>query len=117
MASHYDLSAWMGLGTGTVSCPRRQDRGAAQLAALAIAAGAKAGDYEWDGSGDEFVWIAADNSVVPMDAQIVTAFARATAELKKKCIMHAYAMKQNIAAAKDHDDLDAIDVTAGWPAA
>lgn len=91
---------------------RENIAGAAQLAALAIAAGAKAGDYEWDGSRENFVWIAADNSVVPMDAQTVIAFARAVAEFKKHCIMRGYAVKQNIAAAADHSELDGIDIAA-----
>jgi Domain of unknown function (DUF4376) len=95
---------------------RENIAGAAQLASLAIAAGARPGDFKWDGSGENFGWIATDNSIVPMDAQTVVAFACGAAAFKKRCIMHGYELKQAIANARNHDELDAIDVTAGWPA-
>jgi len=95
---------------------RENVAGAAQLAIMAIMGGAQAGDLRWHGGDADFVWIAADNSLVPMDVQTVIAFAKAAAAMKSACIFHALALKEAIDEAPDEASLDAIDIAAGWPA-
>lgn len=51
--------------------------GKALEALIAIMAGAQAGDLRWSDPAEDFAWIAADNSRVPMDAQTVIALAQA----------------------------------------
>lgn len=46
-------------------------------ALLAIMAGAQPGDLRWSDPAEDFAWIAADNSRVPMDAQTVIELAKA----------------------------------------
>jgi hypothetical protein len=101
----------------TDSDSRENIAGGAQLAVLAIAGGALPGNTKWDGSGSDFGWITADNSIVLLDAQTMLTLAKAAAEFKKNCIMYGYGMKQQINAATAHTTLDAINVTAGWPTA
>lgn len=48
--------------------------GAVQMASLAIAAGATAGNLQWDGSGEDFGWTVEDNSVVALDPFEMIAF-------------------------------------------
>jgi hypothetical protein len=64
-----------------------------------------------------FYWIAADNSHVPMDAPTMYAFARAVGGYVSACLLRLRAIKDAIATAADPAALDAIDVTAGYPAA
>jgi hypothetical protein len=64
-----------------------------------------------------FDWIAADNSHVPLDAAAMYAFGRAVADYVSACVLRLRALKDAIAAAADRAALDAIDVTAGYPAA
>lgn len=47
------------------------------LANAAIVAGVQAGDLRWHGGPEDFTWLAADGTAVPMDAPTVIAFARA----------------------------------------
>ena len=68
----------------------------------------------WPG---DFYWIAADNSHVAMDAAATLAFARSVATYVSSCILRLRAIKDAIAAAADEAALEAIDVTAGYPAA
>lgn len=82
---------------GTTFQSRSGDRenisGAAQLAFMAIVGGAQPGDLRWHGGDTDFVWIAADNSLVPMDAHTVVAFGKAAAAHKQKLIFAARALK------------------------
>lgn len=98
---------------------RRDDReniaGAAQLAFMALVAGAQAGNLRWHGGATDFGWIAEDNSVVTMDAPTVIGFAKATAAFKSACIFYARGLKDAVDAATDTAVLDAIDIPAGWP--
>lgn len=52
---------------------------AGSIAGFAMAQGAAAGDYLWHGGAEPFGWIAANNSVVQMDAGEMFAFAQAAA--------------------------------------
>ncbi|MDG9784625.1 DUF4376 domain-containing protein [Metapseudomonas otitidis] len=65
---------------------RENITGAAQLAFMAISAGAKTGNLRWLDEGKDFTWIAADNSQVPMDAHDVVRFAREVASRKQSLI-------------------------------
>lgn len=104
---------------GTAFQTRPDDRenvaGAAQLAFMAIAAGAQPDDLRWHGGDSDFVWIAEDNSLVSMDAPTVIDFAKALAAHKSACIFNARALKDAIAAAETVEDVAAIDITVGWP--
>lgn len=83
--------------------------GAGTLAGFAIAAGAQAGDLFWHGGESPFAWIAADNSIVTMDAQTAFAFGQAAARNET---LHIFAAK----AIKDMDPIP-TDYTADfyWP--
>ena len=77
------------------SRPEDQKRiaGAAQLAFMAIVAGAQAGDLMWHGGVQPFAWIALDNSIVTMDAQTVVQFGRAAAAWEQAHIFAGRAIK------------------------
>ncbi len=51
--------------------------GKALEALIAIMGGAQPGDLRWSDPAEDFAWIAADNSRVPMDAQTVIELAKA----------------------------------------
>jgi hypothetical protein len=85
----------------------------AAMGALALGSITDPAGSPWD-SG--FYWVAADNSHVPMDAAATYAFARAVALYVSGCILHLRTIKDGIASAADQAALDAIDVTAGYPA-
>lgn len=91
--------------------PGSQDNilGASQLAALAIMAGAQAGDYRWHGGETDFVWITADNTLLPLDAPGVVEMGRAAAAWKSACIFAARAIKALEPIPADHAD------DARWP--
>jgi len=56
---------------------RQNITGKALAAQVAISNGAQPNDLYWNSSDMEFAWIAANNELVPMDAQSVVAFAQA----------------------------------------
>ena len=88
-----------------------------QMAAMGIMALGSITDpagSPWPGG---FYWVAADNSHVAMDAAAMYAFGRAVAGYVSTCVLRLRAIKDTIAAAADQTALDAIDVTAGYPAA
>src|SRR5690606_16556258 len=76
---------------------RPEDReniaGAALAALAAISAGAQPGDLRWHGGETDFAWIAADNSLAPMDAQTMFAFGQAAMAHKQALIFAARAIK------------------------
>lgn len=76
---------------------RPEDRenmaGASTAALAAIVAGAAAGDLRWHGGDSDFVWIATDNSIHPMDAQTLFAFGQAAMAHKQAHIFAARALK------------------------
>jgi hypothetical protein len=93
------------------SRPEDQKRisGAAQLAFMAIIAGAQPEDYLWAG-GEPFSWIAQDNSIALMDAQTVVEFAKAAAEWERKHIFAARTLKDMEHVPEDYKD------DKWWPA-
>lgn len=72
---------------------RENIAGAAQLGFMAVVAGAESGDLRWSSPGQDFAWIASDNSLVPMDAQTVVAFGRVAAERKQALIFAGRQLK------------------------
>lgn len=72
----------------------RENISGAALAALAAQiGGALTGDLRWHGGGSDFVWIAADNSLTPMDAQTMFSFGQAAMAHKQAHIFAARALK------------------------
>ena len=67
--------------------------GAGTLALAAIVQGAQVGDLRWHGGGSDFEWIAADNSVLAMDAQTVFAFGQKAATWERDHIFAARTLK------------------------
>ena len=63
--------------------------GAAQIASIAIAAGAQPDDMRWHGGASDFGWIASDDTVTPMDAQTVVAFGMAAAARETSLVFAA----------------------------
>jgi hypothetical protein len=90
--------------------------GAASLAGFAMTLGGKLpGDLLWHGGDTPFTWIAADNSLVQMDAPTTFALGQAAAAWESAHIFVARALKDAIEAADSGEDLDAIDISDGWP--
>lgn len=63
------------------------------LALAVVMTGAQEGDLRWHGQDDDFHWIAADDTRVPMDAQTVIAFSKAISERERRLVMAANALK------------------------
>lgn len=105
-----------GLRYQTRSTDRDNIAGASVAALGAMTSGAQTEDYRWHGGASDFVWIAEDNSAVPMDAQTMFAFGRAAMAQKSALIFHARALKDAVAAAATKEALAAIDINSGWPA-
>ncbi|KQT51979.1 hypothetical protein ASG43_20580 [Aureimonas sp. Leaf454] len=68
--------------------------GAATLAGFAAAAGAQPNDLRWHGGTSDFVWIAQDNTLVPMDAPTCFAFGQAAAAWESANVFAAKAIKE-----------------------
>ncbi len=76
---------------------RPEDReniaGAAVAALAALGQGAQPGDYLWHGGDLDFMWIAADNTMHPFDAQSTFAMGQAAMAHKQAHIFAARALK------------------------
>lgn len=87
---------------------RQTDReniaGAAQIAFMAIVGGAEAGNLRWADPDSDYVWIAMDNSLVPMDAQTVVELGRAAAAEKQALIFAARNLKDMHPIPDDYTD-------------
>ena len=87
---------------------RQQDReniaGASVAALAAIMNGAQPADLRWHGGSTDFVWIAADNSLTPMDAQTMFAFGQAAMSHKQAMIFAARAIKDADPVPADYTD-------------
>ena len=55
--------------------------------------GAEPGDLRWHGGDSDFVWIAADNSLTPMDAQTMFGFGQVAMAHKQAHIFAARTLK------------------------
>ncbi|MBP5856268.1 DUF4376 domain-containing protein [Marivibrio halodurans] len=86
--------------------------GTASAAHIAITQdGAAAGDLRWADPASDFVWIAADNSLVPMDAPTAIAFGQAYLAFERRLVFAASAIKTRI---RDGETVD-IETAAEWP--
>lgn len=72
---------------------RENIAGAAQMAFMAVVAGVQPGDLRWSTPDQDFAWICAENTLVPMDAQTVVEFGRAAALRKSELIYAGRALK------------------------
>lgn len=88
---------------------RENIAGAGTLASIAIMGGAQPGDYRWHGGSEDFVWIAADNSLIQMDAFDVVNFGKTAAAWKSAHIFAARALKDSSEIPSDYRD------DARWP--
>jgi Domain of unknown function (DUF4376) len=79
----------------SAAADRENISGAGILAAVAMMGGAQPGDLRWHGGDADFAWIAADNSLVPMDAPTVIAFGQVAASWKMQHIFAARALKDS----------------------
>ncbi|WP_165667626.1 DUF4376 domain-containing protein [Metapseudomonas otitidis] len=86
------------------SIDRERITEAAQLAFMAVASGAKPGDFRWLDPEQDFTWIAADNTLVPMDAPTVVAFAKAMAERTQALVLAGRRLKDMDAIPNDYTD-------------
>lgn len=77
---------------------------AAQLAFMAVASGARPGDLRWLDPGQDFTWIAADNTLVPMDAPTVVAFAKTMAARTQALVLAGRRLKDMDAIPSDYTD-------------
>ncbi|WP_099867832.1 DUF4376 domain-containing protein [Pararhizobium haloflavum] len=94
------------------SAPKDRENiaGAATAALGAMMAGVQPGDLRWHGGGDDFRWIAADNTEHDMDAQTTFAFGQEAMRHKQAHIFAARVLK-------DMDPIPADYATneAYWP--
>lgn len=84
--------------------------GAALLATMAIMAGAQRGDLRWHDQASDFVWIAFDNSKVPMDAFDVVELGKLAATRKQALIYAGRDLKDMVEIPADFTD------DKWWPA-
>lgn len=68
--------------------------GAATLAGFAVVSGAQPGNLRWSDPDNDFEWIAADNSVITMDAQTCFAFGQAAARRETEIVFAAKALRE-----------------------
>jgi len=86
------------------SIDRERITEAAQLAFMAVASGAKPGDLRWLEPEQDFTWIAADNTLVPMDAPTVVAFAKAMAARTQALVLAGRRLKDMDVIPSDYTD-------------
>jgi hypothetical protein len=82
----------------------------AALASIILGTGT-AGNLRWADPDNDFAWIAADNSLIPMDAPTMFAFGQATMAHKQRHIFAARAIKDMVPIPDDYASNDAY-----WPA-
>jgi hypothetical protein len=94
---------------GVVYQAREQDlrniNGAATGAALALMSNAQPGDLRWQGGDSDFGWIAADNTIVPMDVMTMVNFGRAAMAHVERLTMTGRTLKDRLA------DGEALEIT------
>ncbi len=92
------------------------DASRANIAAQGLAALGSIVDSASNPWEPTFTWICADNSRLPLaTAAAMYDFASACDGYVKDCILHRRALKDAIAGAATLADLQAIDISAGWP--
>lgn len=99
-------SGFVHRGTLFQNTPADQKRiaDARATALAAIINGAEPGDKKWTGQAAAFAWIAADNSLVTMDAQETLAFGEAAARWESDHVFAARALKDMDPIPSDYTD-------------
>lgn len=92
---------------------RENIMGAAQLAMAYLAAGGDPASLPWADPDKDFVWIAEDNTIVPMTASGVVALFQAGVAFKSGLTFHARDLKDAVLAAEVPAS---VDWREGWPA-
>ena len=78
--------------------------GAATLAGFAMGAGAQPGNLRWANPDRDFLWIASDNTLVPMDAQTCFAFGQTAANVETNLLFKAKALRSMDPIPEDYTD-------------
>lgn len=78
--------------------------GAAQMAFMAVVAGAPKDNLRWNKGVVDFAWITQDNSTMPMDAHTVIAFGQAAASWKQAHMFAGRALKDMPKIPQDFND-------------
>ena len=78
--------------------------GASLLAFMAISQGAPKGFLRWADSENDFVWIATDNSLIPMDAHTVVKFGQEAAAHESRFIKAARLIKDSSPIPENYSD-------------
>lgn len=91
---------------------RENIMGAAQLAMAFMAAGGDPESLRWADPDKDFVWIAADNTIIPMSPMDVVALFQAGVAFKSALTFYARALKDAVI---DAEDPTTVDVIGGWP--
>ena len=86
-----------------------------QMATLAVMSGVEVGDLDWLGNGQPFVFLTADNQVLPMDAHDMMSMFRQAMAFKSAATFNARSLKDAVLAATTDQEVSAIDLNAGWP--
>lgn len=86
------------------SLSKQRVTGAATLAKFAVMAGAQPGNLRWLNPNEDFTWIAGDNTEVPMDAQICSAFGDAAALHDQAHVFAARVLKDMETIPQDYTD-------------
>ena len=86
--------------------PRSLSRitGAATLAGFALGAGAQPGNLRWANPERDFVWIASDNSLMPMDAETCFEFGQAAASVETTIVFTAKMLREMDPIPADYQD-------------
>lgn len=79
--------------------------GKAARATKAIVDGAMKGDLQWATAGADFAWIAADNSLTPMDAWTMVEFGQAADDFVTAMFMRGRQIKDRILAGENLDPI------------
>jgi hypothetical protein len=83
---------------------QKRINGASTLALIAVVSGAQPGNLRWHGGTQDFVWIADDNTLIPMDAQTVLAFGQAAAAWESDHVFAARSVKDTTPVPADYTD-------------
>jgi hypothetical protein len=97
---------------------RQSDRenvlGLAMAAQSAILAGAQPGNLRWLTLDQDFGFITADNTIIPMDAFDMIALYRQGLAFKPAATFHACAVKDEVLAATSDADVCTFNLESGW---
>lgn len=103
---------WNGSRFQSRPSDRENVMGAATLAMAYMAGGGDPESLRWANPEADFVWITADNSVVPMTAEATVALFQAGVAFKSALTFYARGLKDALIAAEDPST---VNINDGWP--